>query len=67
MHVEANIHLRANILFTISHTGENLLQVIRFEANIHKPLCKFHIQANICILANIRYVLLRPQLMFSSF
>jgi hypothetical protein len=45
MHVEANIHMRANILFTISHTGKNLLQVIHFEPNNHKTLCKFHIQA----------------------
>jgi hypothetical protein len=32
---------------TFSRTGEYLLQNIRFEANIRKTLCKFHIQANI--------------------
>jgi hypothetical protein len=31
----------------ISHTGEYLLQNIRFEANIRKTLSEFHIEANI--------------------
>ncbi len=36
IHVEANICFRANIRFTLSHTGEYLLQIIRFEAKIHQ-------------------------------
>jgi hypothetical protein len=60
------MHVEANILF--SHTGENLLQNVHFGANVHKTfICKFHIQANILIQANIRYVLLWPPLMFGSF
>jgi hypothetical protein len=47
IHVEANILFRGNIRFTCSHTGEYLLQNIRFEANIRKTLSKFHSQADI--------------------
>jgi hypothetical protein len=37
---------------TLFHTGEYSLQIIRFEAIIHKNQSKFHIHANIRLLGN---------------